>query len=78
MINQYTFAASLVLITGNKDGSDLIKLYSREPSGTEMRVTSVDHDWVYFEVISEDGISVNRIKKDGSRFEHIEQKSVSD
>ena len=59
----------------NKDGKSIVKIYSRPASGVDMHITSIDQKWIYFEVVSEDGISVNKVKKDGSSYTHMKQKT---
>jgi len=55
---------------GLKSGESKL-LYSRMPSGVDMYGTKFEHPWLYFEVISEEGLSKNRVNVDTLQYEHI-------
>lgn len=61
-----------------KDGTDFTNIYTRSVSGSEMKITEVKDEWIYFNVTSEDGISVERVKSDGTSHEHLKQLSIDE
>lgn len=55
----------------NNDGTIYKKIYNRPESGSDMQITKVIDGWIYFSVWSEEGLSENRIKTDGTQFENL-------
>ena len=61
-----------------KDGTGLAALHSRNISGSDMKLTSIEDGWIYFEITSEDGVSVERVRDDGTKKEHLRQISIDE
>lgn len=60
------------------DGTAFLKIYSRRESGSEIKIVQIKDGWVYFNVWSEDGLSKNRIKTDGTQEEYLGQEHFDD